>query len=168
MGGNYDTTWRTSLALVTNFSSWSCNDFNRPSRCSSWPRRHVNTTDKNGWLPSNDVLQWNHLGTQHVSQPYYSEITSALNISASNTATSDWKIIMLYNIKTDSKYQQLVTRLLAYRNVLCNACNALKQQLSFIILPILNHVKQLKPLKQKTLRINTIWCNSVVTKHCCE
>jgi len=32
-----------------------------------------------------------------------------------------------------------------------------KQRLSFVILPILNHVKRLRALKHKTLRINTIW-----------
>jgi len=38
----------------------------------------------------------------------------------------------------------------------------------FLRYSTLNHVQWLKPLKQKTLRINTIWRNSVVTKHCCE
>jgi len=36
----------------------------------------------------------------------------------------------------------------------CHPTNSIKQRSSFIILTTLNHVK---PIKQKTLRINTIW-----------
>jgi len=43
-----------------------------------------------------------------------------------------------------------------------------KQRLSFVILPILNHVKWLRALKHKTRRINTTWRNNIVTKYCCE
>jgi len=50
----------------------------------------------------------------------------------------------------------------------------IKQRSFFVILPILNHVKRLKPLQQKTLPINTYdiklrryYCSFVI-KHCCE
>jgi len=44
----------------------------------------------------------------------------------------------------------------------------IKQRLSFVILPILNHVKRLKAVKHRTWCINTIWRNSVATKYCCD
>ena len=98
------TTLHTSLALVTNFSSWSCRDFNRPSRCSSWPRRQVKTTDKNGWLPSNDVLYRNNVGSiQHVNYDH--------------TSTHGIKIIMLFHTNIENtfqKYQKLVWQLLMH------------------------------------------------------
>ena len=78
---NYKTTSHTSLALVTNFSSWSCSDFNRPSRCSSWPRRHVNTTDRNGWLPSNDVLQRSHCTS---TTPTHQQTAKRLSLGLKN------------------------------------------------------------------------------------
>jgi len=60
--------------------------------------------------------------------------------------------------------QWFVTTLLRYiafmRNMFSVLMVLIKQRSLCVILPILNHIKRLnlKPLKQKTLPINTTWC----------
>lgn len=48
---------KMSLLLLMNFSSWDMSELSSPSRCSSWPFRHVWTRDRNGWWPKRDLLK---------------------------------------------------------------------------------------------------------------